>query len=55
MSENNILELFSSDMCRCCLTRNNLQNIHGNEIVDGEIVSLNTLFESVTDFSVSLA
>lgn len=52
MNENNVRELFSRDMCRCCLSRSDLQDIYGKTIVDGEIVSLDVLFQGVTDFTV---
>lgn len=53
MSESNVRELFSRDMCRCCLSRTDLQNIYGKTIVDGEIVSLDVLFHGVLDSTVS--
>lgn len=49
------LELDSSEMCRGCLARNcPLTNLMCNEIVDGDILPMPTVYESVTGLPVKL-
>lgn len=48
------LELDADQMCRACLTRNTaVENMFCSEIVDGEIVPMPDVFETVTGMQVN--
>lgn len=47
------LELNSNEMCRVCLARScSLTNLFCNEIVDGDIMAMPDIFETVTEIKV---
>lgn len=49
------LEVDAEQMCRACLVRNStMENIFCSEIVDGEIVPMPNVYETVTGMQVSL-
>lgn len=49
------LELDSSEICRGCLARNcQLTNLMCNEIVDGDILPMPSVYETVTGLPVEL-